>query len=179
MAKKTSFAEQLLKGFIRSAVNQVGRDGGKVISNRTYKGEHATPVYNVTDRFDNNDNSFNVSTLDKGEGTNIKHNTPNAFLVILGGLLIQVLPYIGTIIVFFNGIYLLTKRKSAIFVSAPFNVLDRRYKLGYRVEFRTIKSGETKPLPFEQINYNKLKGIYYLTSILIFIIIVLIIKSIK
>ena len=28
-----NFTEDLAKGFVRSAVNQVGRDGGKVISN--------------------------------------------------------------------------------------------------------------------------------------------------
>lgn len=37
------FLMQLLKGFFRSAVNQVGRDGGKVISNEIYKGKHSTP----------------------------------------------------------------------------------------------------------------------------------------
>ena len=40
---------QLLKGFFRSAVNQVGRDGGKVISNEIYKGKHSTP-YRKSDK---------------------------------------------------------------------------------------------------------------------------------
>lgn len=35
------------KGFIRSAVNQVGRDGGKVISNSLYGNAHATPIRGV------------------------------------------------------------------------------------------------------------------------------------
>jgi len=38
------FLTQLLKGFVRSGVNQVGRDGGKVISNKIYKGKHSTPI---------------------------------------------------------------------------------------------------------------------------------------
>ena len=38
------FLDGLLKGFVRSAVNQVGRDGGKVISNTIYKGAHSTPI---------------------------------------------------------------------------------------------------------------------------------------
>jgi hypothetical protein len=38
------FIDGLFKGFIRSAVNQVGRDGGKVISNKIYKGGHSTPI---------------------------------------------------------------------------------------------------------------------------------------
>jgi hypothetical protein len=42
MSKK-SFATQLFQGFVKSAVNQVGRDGGKVISNRVYDDQHSTP----------------------------------------------------------------------------------------------------------------------------------------
>lgn len=38
------FLDGLFKGFVRSAVNQVGRDGGKVISNKIYKGAHSTPI---------------------------------------------------------------------------------------------------------------------------------------
>lgn len=42
-----SFIQELGKGFIRSAVNQVGRDGGKVISNAIYGDAHATPIRKV------------------------------------------------------------------------------------------------------------------------------------
>lgn len=39
-----SFILQLLKGFIRSGVNQVGRDGGKVISKKLYGTSHSTSI---------------------------------------------------------------------------------------------------------------------------------------
>lgn len=42
-----SFLNELTKGFIRSAVNQVGRDGGRVISNKIYGDAHATPIRKV------------------------------------------------------------------------------------------------------------------------------------
>lgn len=42
-----SFLQRLIKGFIRSAVNQVGRDGGKVISNQIYGDAHSTPYRRV------------------------------------------------------------------------------------------------------------------------------------
>lgn len=42
-----NFFVQLGKGFIRSAVNQVGRDGGRVISNSIYGDAHATPIRGV------------------------------------------------------------------------------------------------------------------------------------
>lgn len=42
-----SFLANLGKGFVRSAVNQVGRDGGRVISNKVFGDAHATPVRHV------------------------------------------------------------------------------------------------------------------------------------
>lgn len=42
-----SFTKQLAKGFVRSAVNQVGRDGGRVISNQIYNGKNYVPISNV------------------------------------------------------------------------------------------------------------------------------------
>lgn len=38
-----NFLSNLAKGFVRSAVNQVGRDGGRVVSNRLYGDAHSTP----------------------------------------------------------------------------------------------------------------------------------------
>ena len=52
-----SFINNLAKGFIRSAVNQVGRDGGKVISNKIYGNSHTTP-FHITEN--NNINSSNL-----------------------------------------------------------------------------------------------------------------------
>lgn len=43
-----AFINDLAKGFIRSAVNQVGRDGGKVISNKLYGNRHSTPIRDVS-----------------------------------------------------------------------------------------------------------------------------------
>ena len=43
----SNFIVQLIKGFFRSAVNQVGRDGGKVISNKVYGDKHKTPINNI------------------------------------------------------------------------------------------------------------------------------------
>ena len=45
-----SFLEQLGRSFVRSAVNQVGRDSGKVVSNYLYGDKHATPRRIVTSK---------------------------------------------------------------------------------------------------------------------------------
>lgn len=42
-----SFITNLAKGFVRSTVNQVGRDTGKIISNKIYGDAHATPIKGV------------------------------------------------------------------------------------------------------------------------------------
>ena len=42
-----NFIQNLAKGFIRSAVNQVGRDGGKIISNQIYGDAHSTPYLSL------------------------------------------------------------------------------------------------------------------------------------
>lgn len=47
MAKKSSFFGQLVKGFMRSAVNQVGRDGGRVVSNQIYGDAHSAPIRGI------------------------------------------------------------------------------------------------------------------------------------
>lgn len=43
-----SFINGLAKGFIRSAVNQVGRDAGRVVSNNIYGDAHSIPHRNVS-----------------------------------------------------------------------------------------------------------------------------------
>ena len=41
------FLIQLIKSFFRSVVNQVGKDGGKVLSNKIYGDKHKTPFTNI------------------------------------------------------------------------------------------------------------------------------------
>lgn len=43
-----SFLGNLAKGFVRSAVNQVGRDTGRVVSNKLYGNSHSTPIRGVS-----------------------------------------------------------------------------------------------------------------------------------
>ena len=43
-----SFINGLAKGFVRSAVNQVGRDAGRVVSNQIYGDAHSIPHRNVS-----------------------------------------------------------------------------------------------------------------------------------
>ena len=46
----SSYINSLAKGFVRSTVNQVGRDAGKVISNNIYGEQHSTPYRNTSNK---------------------------------------------------------------------------------------------------------------------------------
>ena len=86
-----SFINNLAKGFFRSAVNQVGRDGGKVISNKVYGNSHSTPL-NITR---NTDINVSENPIEEKEYVFIK------FLWAI--LLSALIPLIGSVIVIYRG----------------------------------------------------------------------------
>ena len=59
-----SYINNLVKGFVRSAVNQVGRDGGKVVSNKIYGNSHSSPIKIVDGNLSNKDHESGL-TLEK------------------------------------------------------------------------------------------------------------------
>ncbi len=72
-----SFISNLTKDFIRSAVRQVGRDSGRVISNTVYKDKHAIPIRHVGN---NNTNTSNNTTI----YNNIDYSTDNLRQELIG-----------------------------------------------------------------------------------------------
>lgn len=81
------FIENLAKGFVRSAVNQVGRDTGRVVSNKIYGNAHATPVRGISQSngvFINDETNEPISEAEflnrlKNEGYHIYHFITNPF----------------------------------------------------------------------------------------------------
>jgi hypothetical protein len=164
------FFKNLPKEFIRSAVRQVGRDGGKVISNKVYKGRHGTPIYN------SGSSSGNVETFDANEQNEIleidmtiQPQVKNgSFMVLLKGVLIQIVPF-GTIAVLLQSINYLTNKTADIYVSDPNRISDGRYKEGYRVEGSSIiKTKQKRILSDAELRMQRSRGIYYLISIVLF-----------
>lgn len=91
-----SFLGNLAKGFVRSTVNQVGRDTGRVISNKIYGDKHSSPVRGIAysdGNYYNEDSNELISPdefnnkLNEG-GYKIKHFTSSplakAFLWSMG-----------------------------------------------------------------------------------------------
>jgi hypothetical protein len=162
-----SFLGNLAKGFVRSAVNQVGRDGGKVISNKIYKGTHGTPVYNsgvtVNDGFE----TISIDHIDSSIQPEI--DTENPAVALIKGTLIQIIPIVGFVVSIKRGIENLSKKTAPIYVVIPNKIRDKRYKEGYRIDgLVKIQSNNIRLLSDSERSRAKLTGWAYILSIPLF-----------
>ena len=143
-----SFIENLAKGFVRSAVNQVGRDGGKVISNKVYGDRHSTPIrivgssYVQSEEAPTNQDKINSTADLKQFGYKKELFETKIFLYpfqILGGF---ILPIIGPIYWLVRSVENFFKRYNRFYQidEIPTYVSDRRYKSGMRQQgFKKVK----------------------------------------
>lgn len=159
MAKK-SFLGSLARGFVKSAVNQVGRDTGKVVSNNVYGGAHSTPIRNTTgnnyNEFKSNSNvTFRTQTWNTGD---------DLLRYLISFFFCLFIPVVGTLIVFIQGIHKLIKKNNTLFYSEPepIRVPDRRYTLGYRIEYVTRTKTSKIPLTNDEKTACKIKGAIYI-----------------
>lgn len=125
-----NFIDSLGKGFIRSAVNQVGRDAGRVVSNQVYGDAHSIPHRNV---------SANSRIVDLGEKRPeglqvIEPSTGKAIGLAIVGFLFSVIGGVVLLIVGFRKL----KSKHWVYAwqyeSQAVYVQDRRYKYGSRYD---------------------------------------------
>ena len=158
----------LAKGFITSAVNQVGRDGGKVISNRVYGNSHSTPI-----RISPSNDNSNLNTLNKDKDKNEinRINTRWDILKYIGvGLFAISSPYFGLPLSIFLGYK--NSKKTTVTIYKNENkavyVNDKRYKDGLRFEgFRNITVPIKTNANSIEIEYLKSKSKkYYIISLL-------------
>lgn len=149
-----SFINNLAKGFVRSAVNQVGRDGGKVISNKVYGSSHSTPI-NITEN-----NNINVSE-------NLIEEKEYVFIKFLWAILLSALiPLIGSLIVIYRGYVNIKKNNIKMYKieKQPLYSIDRRYTTGKRLDgYKEIKVPVYIEIDEKQKAKNKFKSIGYFT----------------
>ncbi|MFA7616753.1 MAG: hypothetical protein WCY16_09265 [Weeksellaceae bacterium] len=120
------FFSNLPKDFIKSAVRQVGRDGGRVISNKVYGSAHAIPVKHIVDSNINFDSNTQEIQL---------YNKKDSWLTTFGLIVcfvFSIIPFcsfIGAIIGLVKGLrFLLMKNKTMYKVEMEsILVPDRRY----------------------------------------------------
>jgi hypothetical protein len=118
------FLNNLAKGFVRSAVNQVGRDSGKVVSNQIYGNSDSTPL----------SVNSNQSTIEK-EG--LVEEKEYVWVKIIWAIVIStILPIIGGLIIIYRGYVNYNKKFVKMFriESQAVYAQDRRYDTGQRYE---------------------------------------------
>lgn len=122
-----SFFENLGKGLIRSAVNQVGRDGGRVVSNQLYGDAHSTPhrIVNNNSKLVIDGDDYVVQYAKEQTATGIILRVIFAFFFNLLGAAVLL-------------VYGLKKKSKAAFITiyryekVPIYKKDNRYKMGVR-----------------------------------------------
>jgi hypothetical protein len=151
-----SFLGSLAKGFIRSAVNQVGRDGGKVISNNVYGNSHSTPI-----------NSFgNIPQENIEENSNLFKEKEYPLVKIIYAIIISVfLPVIGSFIVLYRAFVNLKATQMTMYKLQNQEVYssDRRFTNGQRYEgSKTVKIPIKIDITEQEKKVKSFKGISYL-----------------
>src|SRR5690606_919790 len=123
-----SFLNNLAKGFVRSAVNQVGRDGGKVISNQVYGNAHSTPVRIVSSNQSQTQNIDTSNLIEEKEYIWVKF----FWAIIISGLL----PILGGLIITYRGFVNYNRKLVKMYRTENQSVYasDKRYKSGQRYE---------------------------------------------
>lgn len=127
-----SFINGLAKGFIRSAVNQVGRDAGRVVSNNIYGDAHSIPHRNVSAG-----GAGRVSSVGKVEDEGIQPIVPSVGAAWFWGFVGFMFSIIGGVILLIVG-YRKLKNKHTAYgwqcTSQAVYVADGRYKRGERYD---------------------------------------------
>lgn len=154
-----NFLKELGKGFIRSAVNQVGRDGGKVISNTVYGDAHSTPIRNVTHRdsgefiYEETKEIINPEVLREmaeAEGFRPRYHRPILLYILFSlffwffGTVLYPFSIFAFIYLYYRGIKKLFKNTIVLtkkgYVATYTS--DRRYKAGQRYTGSSLKEFE-------------------------------------
>ena len=127
-----SFINGLAKGFVRSAVNQVGRDAGRVVSNNIYGDAHSIPHRNVSAG-----GAGRVSSVGKVEDEGIQPIVPSVGAAWFWGFFGLVFSIIGGVILLIVGYRKLKNKYTAYgwqYESRAVYVADGRYKRGERYD---------------------------------------------
>lgn len=151
MAKK-SYLGKLAKGFVRSAVNQVGRDGGRVISNQIYGDAHSTPIRGTG--YQQNQYTYDQTDILQFA----KVDTPTFWNYVGWILLVMGTCGIGGLILVLRGLYITKKTTVSCYTMNTHEITktDMRYRKGYRVEgyYQTKQKLE---LPAEAVTQDMIK----------------------
>ena len=127
------FGKNLAKGFVRSAINQVGRDGGKVISNQLYGDAHSVPHRSVNGSCGQPQSNRLEEIYLRTERASAPSNARVAFCVLLACMF----NIFGALVLLISG-YSRWKSRYTVkgwnVYSTPAYARDNRYRDGVRYE---------------------------------------------
>ena len=129
-----SFINGLAKGFIRSAVNQVGRDAGRVVSNNIYGDAHSIPHRNVSAG-----GAGRITGVGKVVDEGVQPIVPSVGAAWFWGFVGFVFSIIGGVVLLIVGYRKLKNKHTAYgwqYTSQAVYVADNRYKRGERYDGR-------------------------------------------
>lgn len=121
-----SFISGLAKGFVRSAVNQVGRDAGRVVSNNIYGDAHSIPHRNVSAG-----GAGRVSSVGKVENEGIQPIVPSVGAAWFWGFVGFVFSIIGGVVLLIVGY-----RKLKINIPPMDGYMNRRLYMSLIIDTR-------------------------------------------
>ncbi len=127
-----SFINGLAKGFVRSAVNQVGRDAGRVVSNNIYGDAHSIPHRNVSAG-----GTGRITGVGQVEDEGIQPIVPSVGAAWFWGFVGFCFSIIGGVILLIVGYRKLKNKYTAYgwqYTSQAVYVADGRYKTGERYD---------------------------------------------
>lgn len=131
-----SFINGLAKGFIRSAVNQVGRDAGRVVSNNIYGDAHSIPHRNVSAG-----GAGRITGVGKVVDEGVQPIVPSVGAAWFWGFVGFVFSIIGGVVLLIVGYRKLKNKHTAYgwqYTSQAVYVADNRYKRGERYDGRQL-----------------------------------------
>ena len=131
-----SFINGLAKGFIRSAVNQVGRDAGRVVSNNIYGDAHSIPHRNVSAG-----GADRITGVGKVVDEGVQPIVPSVGAAWFWGFVGFVFSIIGGVVLLIVGYRKLKNKHTAYgwqYTSQAVYVADNRYKRGERYDGRQL-----------------------------------------
>ena len=166
----------LFNQFISSAVRQVGRDGGRIISNKVYGNQHATKISVINENisYDSSKNILSYDELGYKEGEKICTFSSYPKLTLLRWLWIifiipiPILGLIGSLIFAYKILIKKYYQTETPLVWKTIKINDRRTSLGYREE-SILTQEESKKEVYELVVPNSCK-IFSIISIIISLI---------
>lgn len=125
-----NFISNLGRGFVRSAINQVGRDGGRVISNKVYGDAHAMPHRMV------GGGAASGGVQDPSERVErcAPTSTVNACFFVLLGMVFTLIGGVALLVAGMSRMKRIGVVKGWRYVSVPCYSRDGRYRQGVRYE---------------------------------------------